>query len=133
VELGIFRAYDAGFNQPADVGVIAGEAGNINSANVVEAAVAHMSEVEFVADDGESGAGGAHSIKFGMIDGIALNTAVSGGKDFEQSSLRIGAKGVIVGVTDGLYGELAGFVAAVITAHAIGDDGETAFETELVV
>jgi len=104
VGVGVFGTHDAGFNQPADVGMIASEAGNIFVANVIEAAVADVSEVELMADDGESGAGGAHSVKLGLVDGVALNTAMSRCEGFEQRALRIRAKRVIVAVAYGLYG-----------------------------
>ena len=132
VGLGVFRAHDAGFDQAADVGMIAGQPGSVFAPNMVEAAVAHVSEVEGATDDGQSGTGSAHSVELGMFQGVTLNAPMSGFKGFEQSALGVGAKGMIIDVTHGLDGETAGFLSAFVTAHSVGHDGETAFAAEFL-
>src|ERR1039458_5488985 len=58
--------------------MIACKSGDGFGANMVEATVAHMGEVELAIYDGESGAGGSHSVELRMLRGITLNILMSG-------------------------------------------------------
>ena len=58
-----------------------------------------------------------------MLLGIFLNAGVSRGKGFQQSCLGIALEGVIIHFANGFDGEAAGFLAALVSAHAIGNDG----------
>jgi hypothetical protein len=133
VRLGVFRANDAALDQAADVRMIAGETGDGLGANQVKATVANVSEIQSAVDDGESGTGGSHAVELRVFHGITLNILVSGLEGGDQRSLRIAAKGIVVDVAHGLDGEATSFLPAFVTAHAVGDDGETALAEEVLV
>ena len=100
---------------------------------MVEATVAHVGEVELATDDGESGAGGAHSVELRMLDRVTLNVLVSRFEGFDESRLRVGVKGVIVDLAHGLDGEAAGFLSPLISPHTVGNDGKAALAQEFLV
>src|ERR1035438_6990579 len=113
--------------------MIACKSGDGFGANMVEATVAHMGEVELAIYDGESGAGGSHSVELRMLRGITLNILMSGFEGLEQGILRIDAKGMVVDVAYGLDCDATGLLSAFVTAHAVGDHGEAALTTEFLV
>src|SRR4029077_4725670 len=133
VRLGVFRADDAALDQSADVRMIAGETGDGLGADQVKATVANVSEIQLAVDDGESGTGGSHAVELRVLHGVTLNVLGSGFEGDDQRTLRIVAKGIVVDVAHGLDGEATGFLPALVTAHAVGDDGETAFAEEFLL
>jgi hypothetical protein len=133
VRLSVFGAHDAALDQPADEGIIARKLGNCFAANMVKATVADVGEVELAIYDGKSGASGSHSVELRMLEGVTLNTLVSGLKGFEQGILRIAVTGMIVDEVHGLDCEATGLLSAFISAHAVGDDGEAALTAEFLV
>jgi hypothetical protein len=133
VELSIFSAYDATLDQPADVGMIACKSGNRSAANMVQATVADMGEVELASDDGQSGTSGAHPVELRMLGGVTLYILVSGLEGMEQGILRISAERVVVDVAHGFDGEAAGLLSSFVSAHAVSNDGEAALAKEFLV
>jgi hypothetical protein len=72
-------------------------------------------------------------MKLWMLKGIALNRVMSRLKCSAESLLRVALKLAIVHVTDGLDGETAGFLSAIVATHAVGDDGEPTLATKIGV
>ena len=131
VGLGVFGAHNSVFNQAADVGMISRQTGCALASDQVEAAVADMRKKKLSVDNCQRCASGAHAAELRMFEGIALNRVVCGLQAGAQAVLRVAAEVVIVDVADGLDGETAGFQAAFVSAHAVGDDGKTPFAAKL--
>jgi hypothetical protein len=119
----ILRANNAVLDEAADVGMIASQASEIAITHKVETAISDVGEAELAFDDGERGAGGAHTLKLRMFDGVALNIIVSGLESRSQGLAGVSRKIAIVNVPDGFDGETAGLLAALVSSHAVGDDG----------
>src|SRR5258708_32661136 len=77
-----------------------------------------------MAAEDQSGARGAHAMKGGMPLCIVLDTGVSGGKRLDQSGLGIVAEGMIIDFGNRLNRHAAGFLAALVPAHAVSDASE---------
>ncbi len=121
--LGILGANHAAFDQPAYVGVIAGETQDFGGAHQVKAAVTNMREVKLPVMKHERGAGGAHSLESGIPLGIIQNPGVGHGKRFHQSCSRIMLETPVINLSHGFNCESASFLAALVSAHAVGDYG----------
>src|SRR5579862_1159119 len=132
VSLGVFGAHNSVFNQAADVRMIPRQTGCALASDQVETAVADMRKRKLSVDDGQRCACGAHAAELRMFEGIALDRVVPGLQAGAQAGLRVAAEVVIVDVAHGLDGKPAGFQAAFVSAHAVGDDGKTPFAAELV-
>src|SRR5579863_10034248 len=132
VGLGVFGAHNSVFNHAADVGMIPRQTGCALASDQVETAVADMRKRKLSVDNGQRCASGAHATELRMFEGIALDCVVSGLQAGAQAGLRVAAEVVIVDIANGLDGKAAGLQAAFISAHAVGDDGETPFAAELV-
>src|SRR5579864_2662581 len=113
--------------------MIARESGDGLSADMVEAAVAHMGEMELPAYNGHRGACGPHSVELRVLHRITLNRLVSRFQGLQQRALRIRAEGILVDVTHGLDCEAAGFLSAFVPSHAVGDYGQAAFAEEFLI
>jgi hypothetical protein len=130
--LSIFGAYNATLDQPSDVGMISRKSGNRSGANVIETTVAHVGEVELAIDNGDSGAGGAHSIELRMLVGVPLNQLVRGLEGLEEGILRSRAERMVVDVTHGFDREAAGLLSAFVSAHAVGNNREATLAKEFL-
>ena len=133
VRLGVFRAHDTVFNQPADIRMIARQARYIVSANKIKTAIADVREAEFPIDDREGGTRRPHAVKFRMLDSVALNGVVCSLERGVQDGLRISVEVAIVEIADGFHREAAGFLPAFVASHAVGDDRETSFAAKFGV
>lgn len=132
VALSVFRAYGATLDQPSDVGMIPGKSGNRSGANVIKTAVAHVGEVEPAIDNGQGGAGGAHSVELRMFVGVTLNHLVRGLEGMEERILRSRAERMVVDVTHGFDREAAGLLSAFVSAHAVSNNGEATLAKEFL-
>ena len=130
--LSIFGAYGATLDQPSDVGMISRKSGNRSGANVIETTVAHVGEVELAIDNGDSGAGGPHSVELRMLVGVTLNHLVRGLEGMEEGILRSRAERMVVDVTHGFDREAAGLLSAFVSAHAVGNNGEATLAKEFL-
>src|ERR1700757_2080775 len=130
---GVFGTHDAAFDQAAHIRMVAGEAGDAFAANQVKTAIADMGKVELAADDRQSRTSRSHALKFRMLEGIALDHLMSGLQSGDQGSLGVASEIAIVNMTHGFHRETAGFLAAFVSAHAVGDGSETAFAAEIIV
>jgi hypothetical protein len=65
-----------------------------------------------------------------MLLGVVLNAGVSCGERIDQSRLRIVMETLVVNFANGLNGKAAGFLAAFVAAHAVGDDSEATLALE---
>ena len=133
VRLGVFGADNAAFDQATNVRMVASEAGNRFGANEVEATVTDMGEMKPAIDDRERCAGRAHSVELGMIHREALNILVRRFKGFGESQLWIIAESIVIDLAYGLDGKATGFLTALVSAHTVGDDGESALAAKVVV
>lgn len=131
--LGIFGAHDTAFDQPANVRVIAGKTSNGRAANEVEATIAHMREAELATYYGQGGTGSSHSVELRMLNRITLDAFVSCRKALDQRGLRIVMKSALVDVAYRFDRQLAGFLSAFVSAHAVGYDRKTALTVEFLV
>src|SRR5579883_148195 len=124
---------DAGLDQAADVGMVAGEAGNGASANQVEPAVTDVRHVEAVVVERERGASGAHAVELGVGFGVAADAGVGFLKPFQERGAGVPGGVVVINVLDGLDGEAAGFLAAFVSTHPVGDEGQSSLLLESLV
>ena len=85
------------------------------------------------AAENEGGASGPHTLECGMLLGVVLNPGVSRDKGFEQSRLGIVAEGMIINFADRFHSEAAGFLAALVAAHAVGNYGEPSLALEFLI
>src|SRR5579872_1908208 len=132
VSLGVFRAHDSVFNEASHVGMIASQAGCAVAADQVETAISDMREGKLTADDGQSGTCRTHAAEVRVFDCIALDRLVRGLQPRTQNQLWITGEIVIINVAYGLDRKAAGFLASLVTAHAVGDNSQPAFTSELV-
>src|SRR5579859_410065 len=113
--------------------MIAGQPRDSRRTDKVQAAVTNVGEVKLPSHDGKSRACSSHTVKLRMFHGVAVNILVSGVEGLEESGLRVVPKATLVDVTHGLDRETAGFLATLVSAHAVGDDSEAAFAEEVLV
>src|SRR5215831_5109198 len=78
-------------------------------------------------------AGGTHSLKFRVLFGILSDTVVGGLKTFQQRGTRPIGTLAFVNAQDRFNRQVAGFLAALITAHAVRDDRQATFALEVTV
>ena len=100
---------------------------------MVEAAIAHVSEMELGTYDGKRGTSGSHPAKIRMLRRVTLNRMVGRFQGIKQCGLRIGAKGMFVDLAYGLHSEATGLLSAFVSTHAVRDDGQAAFAAEFFV
>src|ERR1700727_2577255 len=118
---GVLGTDDTTLHQPADIGMVSSQSRDVRTPHQIKAAVSDVSKKKLAAPDDKGGARGSHPVKLGMSYGICLNPFVSSGKCFEQGDVRIVPDDVVVDFTDRLYRQPAGFLAAFVSAHAVGD------------
>ena len=68
-----------------------------------------------------------------MIEGEAMDRVVGGLNGREQCRLRVAGGIAFINVTHGFHGDAAGFLAAFVSAHAIGNDRKPPLLVELFV
>jgi hypothetical protein len=68
-----------------------------------------------------------------MPIGIVLNAGVSRGKRLHQSRLRIVVEGLIINFANSLNRQAAGFLAAFVAAHAVGNHSESSLALEFLI
>jgi hypothetical protein len=130
--LGIFGPDNAAFYQPAHIGVIASEAQDARIAYEVKAAVSNVREIELPSAERQSRACRSHALKCGMLLGIVLNAGMRHRERIHQSGLRVIVETLIVNFANGLNGEAAGFLAAFVSTHTIGDDGKASLALKVL-
>ncbi len=89
---GIFQAHHAALDEPANVGMIAREAGHRVGADQVETTVTYMRKKKLAAHDGESGACGSHALQLGVLHRVTLNVGMSSIEGRDEGLLRIGGQ-----------------------------------------
>src|SRR5205807_7433279 len=115
---------------PAYVRVVASQSQDARVAHQVKTAVSDVRKIKPMAAEDQGGARGAHAMKGGMPLCIVLDTGVSGGKRLDQSGLWIVAESVIIDFAYRLNRHAAGFLAALVSAHAVSDDCEPSLALE---
>jgi hypothetical protein len=120
-------------NQPSDVGVIARKPGNGVVSQQVETAVTDMRVVESEIIERDGSASGSHSLKFGMGFGVLANAFVGQAETAEQRISRVDRWIGVVDILDGIDGKATRFLAPLVPPHAVGDQSQSAFLSELVL
>src|SRR5882672_10128606 len=129
----VFGTHDAAFHKSAHVRMIASQAQNARAAHQVKAAVANVRKIELAAPQNQGCAGGAHAVEGGMMLCIILNASVRGSKRLDQSSPGIVADGTIIDFANGFNRHAAGFLAALVSSHAVGNYRESSLALEFFV
>jgi len=112
--------------------MISRKPGNRSGANVIKTTVAHVGEVELAIDNGDSSAGGAHSVELRVLVGVTLNHLVRGLEGIEEGILRSRAERLVVDLTHGFDCEAAGLLSAFVTAHAVSNHREATLAKEFL-
>src|ERR1700730_18496962 len=113
--------------------MIPGELRNSGPTHQVKATVADVREIDLAASQHEGGAGCTHPVKLGMLLSIVLDAFVGGREGAKQSCLRSIAEALVVDFADSLDCQTARFLAAFVSAHAIGNYGQPALALELLI
>jgi len=77
-------------------------------------------------DDGESGAGGAHSVELRMLDRVTLDALVSRFRGLRRESLAARVKGVIVDLAAPVSTARRWLPVPLVSPHNVGNDGKAA-------
>jgi hypothetical protein len=133
MRFGLLGAEDAVLNQAADVGVILSEAGDVGTTYQIQAAVTYVGKIEQVIEQGHCRTGSPHAVEIGVLFGVLLNAMVSDLKTLQEPGARVAGSGVGVDDFDDLDRDAAGFLAALVSAHAVGDNGQASLRGELRV
>src|SRR5690349_9610153 len=118
------RVQQSRFDQPRNVGMIAREPRNGIPAHQIQAAVPDMGKVEARANNAGSRTSGSHAVELGMLGSVVENGVMGGAQAITQGGLRVGSIIPLVDGTDSGNGDLAGLLATLVSAHAVGHDGE---------
>src|ERR1039458_3047967 len=87
--LGILGPDEPRLHQPADIGVVASQAGDARTAHQIKAAISDVRIIKLAIADYERGAGGPHTVQLRVLGWVSLHPFVSPGKCLEQSEIRV--------------------------------------------
>src|ERR1700730_424902 len=113
--------------------MIMSEARDGRIADQVQPAIPDVRVVEQVVEQSNRSARGPHTVQVRVLGSILLDTIVGGLKTREQPGAGIANGRIGIQFFDRLHRDAAGFLAAFISAHAVGHDGQPALQRELLI
>ena len=120
-------------HQAGHVGVVVGQAGNRGVADQIEPAIADVSEIQAVLEHSDRRTRRPHAMQVRILLRIVLDAVMGYVEAVEQPGARIAGDAVGIYLFDDFNRDAAGFLAAFVPAHAVGDDRQPALEPELLI
>src|SRR6266849_6783118 len=133
VGFGLLSPDDAVVDQTGHVRVIVGKAGNRGAADQIQPTVSDVRIIKPVVEQSNRSAGSPHPMEVGVFTGVVLNAAMRHLEARKQPGARIAGDRVAIHLFDNLNRDAAGFLAALVPAHAIGHDRQPALQQELLI
>src|SRR5579862_3193636 len=126
MRFGFFGSDCALIHHGLDVAVVAGDLSDCIPAQEIEAGISDVTVEEAIVADDRCGASRAHADELGMLLGKILNSGVSGLIGFDQRVYGLVIGSIQKDFPNGIDGEPAGYLAALMSSHAVSDCDEPA-------